>query len=198
MPEPSTIKKFVESLKTGETNTTKVLEKLFGSQQALQALSNHPNVTNGDLARANALSSGANGGLPVWAKQELQGQGPASGLLGGLRLSDKELEHIDSWPAPQRDRVRGALAAAVSSGNPVHFSWELHAGNAEETEPPAPAITSAFAARGPRCGSQPCPPWAKSTWTCSGPAVRSQRRGSHYVGIVRAHQNGASGASSPL
>ncbi|OGO53270.1 MAG: hypothetical protein A2148_09080 [Chloroflexi bacterium RBG_16_68_14] len=113
MPEGSTIKKFVEALKSGRTNTTKALDTIFADASKRAAHSK-------DLGAPGAF----NRPLAGWARTELRSAG----------LSEQELTHIDDWPDDQKEDVRQALVTAINGKRAIHLSWELHSGPAEATD----------------------------------------------------------------
>jgi hypothetical protein len=104
----------MEALRTGRTKTTRALDDLFGDPNALQ---HHAHLA--DLQAADALRRP----LAEWVKTELRQRG----------LTDLELDHIDKWPDPLKEEVRRALVSAIANGQPVHFHWEMHRGDDEET-----------------------------------------------------------------
>ena len=140
MPPYSTLRTFITSLQTGRTNITESLERLMSDHGALKQ---HPHFQ--DLRQGGAADSP----MPVWARAALRASG----------MSKDEVDHIDRWPDPQKDAVRGALVTAVDGARAVHFLWELYDGNDAETEVRDPdasgGITIIF--RSPRSGVQLTP-----------------------------------------
>ena len=125
MPETSSARSFVRAIQTRSTNTTRTLERLFLKNPSgdTHPLTQSPHI---DLLTQNgALSSGANGALPTWAKNDLV----SAGLTAG-----PEIDHIDDWPADQREEVRSKMVLAIENNLSIRFSWELHDGNDEITD----------------------------------------------------------------
>ena len=54
--------------------------------------------------------------------------------IAEIKLTDKEIEHIDDWPNDQKEDVRKILVKAVDDELEVDFFWELHRGQKEYTE----------------------------------------------------------------
>lgn len=105
MPPYSTLRDFIGALSTGETNITRVLER----------------VSNDEAKRTQYLplisAPGAfNGYIPEWVCTEFRQAG----------MKDAEIEHIQQrWPDSQKETVRAQLYAAWTQKRPIHFSWEL-------------------------------------------------------------------------
>jgi hypothetical protein len=118
LPPYCSVRVFIEAINTGRTNVTRALDTLA----ATRSLAAHADFAT--LSNEGALSSAPGAGssaLPAWAKSHLPG------------LSASELRHIDAWPDPQKELVRQALVAGIQGRN-VHFTWELHNGDADETQ----------------------------------------------------------------
>ena len=112
MPDATSIKKFAKSLKTGKTDVTKALDQLMGERDSIPAII-------AALRSAPTLSP-----LPDWARQALKDRG----------VNDKELDHIDNWPdAQKKQRIQQKLIDAIDNNRPVHFFWELHGRDDEDT-----------------------------------------------------------------
>jgi hypothetical protein len=114
MPPGTTLRTFIEAIKTGQTKTTKALDSFFENPGGLE---HH-------TGRDDFRNAGAFNVLPVWAKNALKSN-----------LSTAELDHIDSWPNDQKDNVRAKLDQAIHySRNAVHFFWQPYHGSSEEVE----------------------------------------------------------------
>jgi hypothetical protein len=135
MPVASSIQELIDALKTRKTNITRALDDLFGSQQALNTLTNHPH--RADLSTPNVLGSNPGDPLPAWAIDELKAAPQSSGLVTHP-LSDDEIAHIQDWPPGHKSSLAAALDAAIANGQPLQFYWELHGGGAEEMDTSVP------------------------------------------------------------
>ena len=123
MPDASDIKKFAKALKTGKTDITNALDQLFGSNPGRHKTDPKADVQTvvAWLRNAHALDSL----IPE-----------ARSILGGLGVTEPELDHIDAWDHDQKDDVRARLVDAIDNGHAYHFFWELHRGTGEVTEVP--------------------------------------------------------------
>jgi len=122
----SSARAFVRAIQTRSTNTTRSLEQLFRrnpNTEGPHPLASNPNLDL--LSEPEALNSGPNGGLPSWAKAELVQAGLSAG---------PEVDHLDNWPADQREAVREKLVEAIEENLSIRFFWELHDGYDEETQ----------------------------------------------------------------
>lgn len=128
MPVASSLRELIDAIQAKKTNTTRALDDLFGSQAALDRVNAHPN--RGEIDRENAFVSGPNGRLPTWAQAELAGAGS---LPIGHKLKPVEIQHINDWPADNKEALRVALKAALeaNSPEPIEFFWELYDGDEE-------------------------------------------------------------------
>ncbi|MEO8456341.1 MAG: hypothetical protein ABI559_00885 [Chloroflexota bacterium] len=114
MPPYSTLRDFIGALTTGDTNITRVLER----------------VTNNEANRQKYLPQvekpGAfNGPIPEWICTEFRQAG----------MSQAEIEHIqERWPDSQKETVRAQLYEAWTQKRPIHFSWELFDGDDPRSE----------------------------------------------------------------
>ena len=137
MPEKSSIRKFIEAVNSGQTKTTKVLNRLFEGKTA--SYNGAMLFDAAHLGQPNSLDQ-----LQAWAKDELRKAGKDD---ADLAPGDADLDHIDSWPPAEKEKVRQALVAAVGPpGGPsrdIHFSWALYAGTGSATrlDPPDLAET---------------------------------------------------------
>lgn len=103
---------FLNSVRTGETKTTRALERLWQRRG--------PNIA-ANLRRANSAK-----GLPDWLESELKRQGKQHAPVA---LSGVEFEHIRDWPDEEKEKLRAALLASL--GPPrrtVRFRWTLYTG----------------------------------------------------------------------
>ena len=114
MPDMTNIRKFITSLQTRETDTTKALTKLMTKPGRHKT---HPKIS--ELRTTGTLDK-----LPDWVRTE----------LGNLGLTGGELDHIDQWPNDQKERARQFLVQAIDGDRNVRFYWELHGGAAEATD----------------------------------------------------------------
>jgi hypothetical protein len=112
MPEMTNLRKFITSLQTKQTDTTKTLTTLFSKPGRHQT---HAHIR--DLRTTGALDT-----LPDWARAELGS------------LSAGELDHINQWPSLQKESIRQSLVKAIDSNRNVLFRWELYGGAAEATD----------------------------------------------------------------
>ena len=136
MPVASSIQELIDALRTRKTNITRALDDLFGSQQALDALKNHPYRT-ALTTTANVFGSSPGDSLPSWAIDELKGAPQSSGLVTHT-LSDDEIAHIQDWPPSHKSNLAVAFEAAIASRQPLQFYWELHGGNSEAMDTSVP------------------------------------------------------------
>ena len=109
MPAGTSWTTFNQARLTGETRTTQAIDALYAAQ---------------DPAVVAALGQA----VPFTGLPE-----PFLGALRARGLSTLELEHVRRWPDDQKERVRAAVANAISSGLSVRFAWKLHDGNGERT-----------------------------------------------------------------
>lgn len=120
MPEQTPLRKFMRSLETKVTDTTKALD---GAWQAL-----------GAAGRAQLLGSLAGESLTPLPPQ-------LEALLRNHGLGDKEIAHINAWPDSPKQQVVSWLTT-VAANDGVVFRWELHAENNEAAvaapSPPVP------------------------------------------------------------
>ncbi len=139
MPPGTTIQKFIDALKTGKTNTTKVLD-LLGTAANLATYTT-ATWTDGitiatHLATVGALNALTTvpsvGHLPDWAEAELINK--AGAAIPPLTLTPDELLHIGRWPDPEKEKVRIALYKAITNGLNVHFFWEIYYDGGTDTQ----------------------------------------------------------------
>lgn len=108
MPPNTTLREFIHALATGDTNVTCVLERLANNAEQRAAHTE-------DIGRPGAF----NGRLPEWLRIACIQNG----------MTSAELDHIERWPDAQKEIVRSQIDQASAHGRPIHFSWELHAGD---------------------------------------------------------------------
>ncbi len=107
MPPGTTIKKFVDALKTRKTVINSALDQLFTESRRHEAYL-------AELSNPDALNSP----VPDWAKAELRKVG----------LGDVEFAHMNRWPDTHKEAMRKAIVTAIQTNRHVRFFWELHAG----------------------------------------------------------------------
>lgn len=120
MPESSSPRKFIKSLRTGTTDITKALALLFKSPNNIK--SNAPLWA--ELQAPNGLHAAASPHLRPEAKAALIAAG----------LGPKKRKHIGEWPPDQKELVRRTLVSAINTNRRIHFFWELHGGEHEVTD----------------------------------------------------------------
>jgi hypothetical protein len=114
MPPYSSLRDFIDALSTGNTNITRVLERV----------SNDPGQRNQHLPQISQPGA-FNGHIPQWICTELTQAG----------MTQAEIDHIEQrWPDAQKETVRALLYEAWTGDRPIHFSWELHEGDDPRTE----------------------------------------------------------------
>jgi hypothetical protein len=106
----SKVKTFIEALKTGETTTTKKLERVTRKRSSATALE-----LIAALRKKNALDR------------------PLDGvILDVLRSEGVTRRHIDrcidAWPDKHKEDARKAIIGAINAGKPVRFRWGLKSG----------------------------------------------------------------------
>lgn len=135
MPVASTLRELIDALQARKTNTTRLLDEMFGSRAALSRVDAHPN--RADLDDQDVFVSGPAGKMPTWAEQELTG----AGHLRLIRtLNAAEIRHINDWPAGNKEELRKALVAALRANpqEPLEFFWELYDGDEEDIDTSVP------------------------------------------------------------
>ena len=109
MPPGTKMQTFLNSVRTGETKTTRALERLW--------------TDRGSSLATNASRKGALNGLPDWLRSALTRQGDQHAPVA---LSEIEFDHIRDWPDAEKEKLRQALLASL--GPPrrtVRFRWAL-------------------------------------------------------------------------
>jgi hypothetical protein len=107
MPPMSSLRTFIAALKTGETRTTKALQRLLGRRRG---------------ARAEAFIAAL--------KQKGALNAPLEPpIRNAIKLPDRYIERcIDAWPDAQKEEARRAIVTAINKGQQVRFRWGLKAG----------------------------------------------------------------------
>lgn len=123
MPDQTDIQKLKESLRTGKTDITRALDRLFtnpdpSAQHLLLGESHFVAMEQGDPDILDDLAN-----IPG-VDQMLLDRGVSPG----------EISHCNDWPSDQKKEVRLKLIKAVNSNIPIHFYWELYRGTKEATE----------------------------------------------------------------
>lgn len=120
MPAYSSLRTFIESLRTGETNITQTFARALAAE-GVDPIRDRDSV---DPALSTTVKE----------------------LLSKHRMKPAEINHIeDHWTAAQRNEVREWILAAVAADRDVTFSWELFAGRDtgnRRDDPGAPAPVS--------------------------------------------------------
>jgi hypothetical protein len=111
MPAYSTLRTFIDSLRTGETNITHSLESLLNNPEKRRARAG--DVQNLDVSQP----------FPEWLREEFRNAG----------MSEKEINHIESWPNTGKEIVRSELQAAIGTNGTLRFNWEIFDGDHPET-----------------------------------------------------------------
>ena len=132
MPEKSSIKKFVEAVKTGKTKTTKVLNAVFENKTA--AYNGSTLFDASHLGQARFLDDLRAPDLDL-VRDELRKPGKSDPELA---LDDADLDHMNSWSPDEKEKVRKALVDAVGASGAasrnIHFSWALYDGGDSKTD----------------------------------------------------------------
>lgn len=110
MPPMSSIRSFINAVKTGQTPTTRALERIAAVRtEHMRTALQRPGALNRPLGAA---------------------------FRNSLRddLDDVAITQcIDNWPDDHKERVRLALVDAVRDGRPIRFRWGLTAASEFET-----------------------------------------------------------------
>lgn len=123
MPDDTDIQKIKEALRTGKTDITRALDRLFTNPDpgSPHPLKGHQNFVAMDNGGPGILDNLAN--IPGVDR-----------MLLDRGVSPGEIDHINDWPNGQKESVREKLLRAVNDNTPIHFYWELHHGGKEETD----------------------------------------------------------------
>ena len=129
MPTYSHVNTFIQSLKTGETNTTKTFAKALKAK-GVSVIRDRSSV---DPALSKALKA----------------------VLKEYGMKAAEIAHVENeWPAAKRNQARLWVLAAVAARRKVAFSWELFSGDepANRRDQPAAPEPVTIVFRSPRAG----------------------------------------------
>jgi hypothetical protein len=113
MPTYSTLRSFINAITSGDTNITRCLEKLANDRAKRQKYS-------ADIRAPHA----AIGHLPGWMRNEMVQAG----------MSQPEVDHVERWPDPEKEKVRRQIVESMDGDTIIHFSWELYDGDTPLTE----------------------------------------------------------------
>jgi hypothetical protein len=112
MPAYSTLRTFVLAVQTGRTNIVNVLERICAESPA-------------DSPEVLAIQApGSAQPLPEVIKAAFRSKG----------MTEPEVQHIERWPADQKERVRAEIVRAIQAGEALAFSWELFGGESPDAE----------------------------------------------------------------
>jgi hypothetical protein len=132
MAPMSSIRTFINALKTGETRTTRALNRVIAERRSAAA----------DERRAALRHPGAMA-APL--------QPPLRDALRSAALPDEMItECIDRWPDDHKERVRRALVKALAEGHRVRFAWGLTDADHLQTEIRTSGRTVTVSALSPR------------------------------------------------
>ena len=124
MPPGTTIRKFIDALRSRETHFTEVADAIFRNPGPLAS------APAASAAWAEFQNSGALGDLntPLLAQKS-----PAvAAFLQTRGMSPAEVAHIDKWDNGLKERIRDRLFRAIRDNEPIKFYWELY-GDAQES-----------------------------------------------------------------
>jgi hypothetical protein len=106
----SSLRTFISALKTGETRTTKALQRVAGRRQGTAA-----QTLIAALKHKGALNA------PLRA--------PVRDAIKKTPLPDRYIDRcIDAWPDAQKEEARKAMITAINKGHQIRFRWGLKAG----------------------------------------------------------------------
>lgn len=120
MPPMTPIRKFLDSLASGETNMTKRLKQIFDNIDTTGPVFTW--FITADLSKPLPTS-------PIDVRKFLRDEG----------LSKKEIDHIDDWPSDPKKDARDAVVAAVTAGTAIEHRWGLTHGPKAAVDLPTPA-----------------------------------------------------------
>jgi len=118
MPPVSTVRTFIEALRTGRTNITRALDQLLANPGSLQDDPDYPGVQQ----------QGALNGMPEWLRARLT-QPPVA-----PPLRPQEIDHIERWPNGQKEIVRAEIVTSIQQNRRTTFAWEHYRGSAPVNE----------------------------------------------------------------
>jgi hypothetical protein len=113
MPPYTTLRTFIDALRTGQTNITRCLETVSADRTLLE-------TNAADVRTAGRFHPQ----FPDWARAAL--------LFAGM--SEEELRHIEDWPPVEKEVVREQLARSLDAPLRLVFRWEVHDGAEPRTE----------------------------------------------------------------
>ncbi len=128
MPVYSSLRTFIDSLKTGDTNTTKTFARALAAPGSVGAIRDKASV---DPHLSDQLKA----------------------ILAEHGMRPEEIAHVENeWPAAKRNQARLWVLAAVAAGREVTFKWELFDGddpaNRRNQPPPPQPIRITFRSPG--------------------------------------------------
>ena len=126
MPDMTPIRKFLDSLESGQTNITTVLEDIFSDPPAFISNPIHTNWFRNAGALDNTIPEQP--GLMVRS------------FLKSHGMIEKEIAHIDNWNPKQKEIARKAVDDALHAGKTPEHRWGLTHGPdvLVDVQPPAP------------------------------------------------------------
>lgn len=115
MPMASTFADFIAARNSGRTNTIETLEKIFNQMDT-----GHPHWAW--FSQARALDNP----IPANVRAFLEGEG----------LQPVEIDHLDDWPARQKERIRRRVVNNVLDRDrrTVRMFWRVTMLDGEQTE----------------------------------------------------------------
>jgi hypothetical protein len=129
MPVYSSLRTFIDSLKTGETNITKTIAKALAAEGV------------GPISQESSVKPNLSDDL--------------KNIFTQYGMKSEEIAHIENeWTGEKRNEVRLWILAADAASQGVAFSWELFAGDDpanRKDDPGAPGPVS-VTFRSPRKG----------------------------------------------
>jgi hypothetical protein len=124
MPVYSSLRTFIDALKTRRTNITKTLDALLADPKQWRNSNEYTAIQNDyDLGDAKKRA------FPDAIRIRLAN----TGLSNFPGLSTAELEHIEQWPKEQKEQVRVAVMHSIDHDKSIKFFWELHDGPEPQT-----------------------------------------------------------------
>jgi len=118
MPPTTSIQTFIEALRTKQTKLTQrfdgLMERPGGRGRSLSP------TELGALSQAGAFA----GPVPEWPLREDISAG----------LTQAEIDHLEEWPAGEREKARAAVVSAIHADRDIRFYWDLYDGATPITE----------------------------------------------------------------
>ena len=116
MPPMSSLRTFIEALRTGETRTTKALDHVVAHRRGAKAAK-----LIDLLHKPGALKA------PL--------QDPFRQAVKGAPLPEKYIQQcIDGWPDAQKEKIRRALVTGIRDHRRIRFVWGLTPAAGFQTE----------------------------------------------------------------